>query len=450
MTYKTPTAALLYGPEPMLLPARHRKTLYVAVGKGSALETYAKINFPADNVIAFSAKKKRGGQLLSYDETVRDTNLAGIMRDKGIEYFLIPHQYTPVMRGLASRGFKMLATSLGTQRIMENKLLFDRMLKKYGISSPRSMECAVLPGADTEKTAAALKKRFGETKTYVMQIEKRETLLYSTRYYRSPDQLARAMRAARPGKTLIREYIDGMPLGASIFLDGKGNVFFSGLRRQCFTLKDGFPYEFLGVQWMPWNMFSPKAQAAVTATLQSLAAMFIKERFCGVANIDFMLSRDLPYVLECNPRPSLATSHVFSVPGLATHADPWEFFCNTFWNIPNKKIRDMRLPLSKFDGAALDIEIKPQNYATIRNILPVGIYRLRNRRVKFLNPRAETFLKEEKAFLLAHEFTKPMRVHEEFVLCSLVSNFPLFRYDTGELNEDGALIHSFILRSFLA
>ncbi|EKD63877.1 MAG: hypothetical protein ACD_51C00160G0002 [uncultured bacterium] len=237
---------------------------------------------------------------------------------------------------------------------------------------------------------------------------------------------------------IIREYLNGIPIGVTVFLDKDGNYFLSGMRRQCFSYKGCFPDKFLGIQWLKHDFFPEPTIEKITSLLERLAEVFISENFIGVANVDIVVYEGLPYLLECNPRMSSATQHLFSVSQLCGIDNPWLFFLNTFCDGKNEPIRNGRMPLSDFEGCLMDIDIKGE--IRVDNMPPVGIYTFEGGNIRFISDSISDLNRNQDFFFLFHEFSDAEAFYSDITLCTVINNSPLFNLDTGKLNRRGEKI----------
>lgn len=242
----------------------------------------------------------------------------------------------------------------------------------------------------------------------------------------------------------MRKYLPGLPVGVSVFLDRDGNYFFSGLRLQCFNFQKKFPAEFLGIQWLPADFFTKIINKKLCLILEKLISAFKKEKFWGIANFDILIDKTKISILECNPRLSSATPQIFADKNLTGYINPWKFYLRTFTESANPKIKAKTLPKHHYQGALLDIDVKDK--IQINDILPIGWYKYSHGKIKYSG------LKNKNAslnkFFLFHELSR-LQTIKNCTLCTIISDFPLFTFQTGKINQKGKKLYRFFKESFL-
>ena len=407
-------AAYLNSIDPILLPSQARKNLYLVAIKDSKLEELARKNHPQDKIITISVSNGSAPSA-TFKDVIIQTDIAEKLKAKKIKYFVLPHKCLKSIELWALKNkIKLIGTPPKMQRLFEDKIFFDGLLKKYKIESPLSY--LNINDLGDRPCVVQKAKSFG---------------MFGTQFFSYCNEAKNIF-----GKNLIREFVDGQSFGISIFVDRVGNYFCSGLRRQCFLYKGIFPKKFLGIQWVPNKVFSSKLRRELSCQVKKIVKMLISENFFGIANIDFIIHAEKIFVLECNPRLSSATQHVFSIPHITTVSSPWDFYLKTFFSKNNPVINNSSLPKSNFSGALVDYDL--ENAESIRHIPEIGLYEFRGGKIKFIGQSLLDYHKHKRSFFLVHELekeTKKLKARE--TLFTIISNFALFDGARGELNGDG-------------
>ncbi|PIR92885.1 hypothetical protein COT99_03765 [Candidatus Falkowbacteria bacterium CG10_big_fil_rev_8_21_14_0_10_43_10] len=413
--------------EPIFLDKQNLAGCYIFVVKKSVLADFAAKNYPAEKLIFLNGLETAAGP--SFHDIVFKTDLVSQLKQEGIKCLVIPHRSSEeIERWAKSNKIRLVVTPWKKQQQLEDKKYFDRLLKKFKIESPRTVSA---------------KDRLDNCKTYVVQ-EKNSFGMFGTKFYQ-PDKSPKLDIDYK--NTLVREFLPGPSAGISIFIDADGNYFLSGLRRQCFTYKNGFPETFLGIQWLPDNFFPESTNKKIGLEIKKLIDSLLYSKFSGVANIDFLIHEGNPYVLECNPRLSSATPQIFSLAELTSGKNAWQFFLNTFQKIPNRGIKDNKLPRHNFSGSLLDIDVPAKT--PIRKILPVGVYEAGGRKIKFVSEDMRFFTSGKNRFFLFHELSDTRVIDRDFTLATLISNLPLFNMKSGSLNHLGKKLYDYFKKEFL-
>lgn len=415
--------------EPLFLPKKERHHLFPMVLKNSSMERCVKKNFLPGHMIPITLHAK-GIHSFSFEKLPWNSDAPQKIKDGGITHLLAPYPCSEKFQNWAKkRAIHLLTTPPALQQKLEHKHYFDHLLKQYGIDSPKTF------------TRRDLIKRKINHQRFVAQ-----RLLGNGSYVThsmTGEKLKGLIIPWSDKDVLIREYVDGIPLGVSIFVDQRYNFFYSALRRQCFTSHGGISNfnKFIGVQWLPSSYFSARSLHALSRVLKKLTHALIRNHYIGVANIDAVLSKENAYILECNPRLSSATPQIFSVTHITGSSNPWRFFLNSLLRTPNKKLRVPSLPDSDFSGATLDLEMKNKRRGGFHK---PGIYAYSKNRIAFVSDTMDRFPRGLDFFALIHEAPYPGYTNEKTIPCSIISNAPLYHFETGTKNERGIAISRFV------
>ena len=417
--------------EPIFLSPENKRSCFVIVEKSSFYSSFARSNFSAAKLIFFSKRKRKNGQI-SFWEMLKEPDLINRLKQKKITHFVVPHRYYAKIGEWAKKNNIKLIGPVQSQQKYENKLFFDNFLKKNNISSP--------PMVDKRNLTA--KK---SPNTLVVQTEE-SFGLFGTKFIKGGESLSEIKINNK--KLLIRKFLSGPSLGVSIFLNKKGYYFFSSLRRQCFIYNRNIPNKFLGIQWLPINFFSKKIRQKIANILSRLAMELGKSGFYGLANVDLIISKDEPYILECNPRLSSATPQIFSIEKLTNIKNPWNFYLDIFLK-PQRTVRVKadKLPNSDYIGSILDIDVYEK--AVIKKVLPIGIYLWKNNKTIFISNSTDAYQKNKNALFLFHELSGGETLNKNETLCTIFSHTPLFNLAAGSFNKEGIKIYNYLKKEFL-
>ena len=412
--------------DPIFLPNKYKNNCFVIVDINSPLFAFAQKNFPRKHILTVSMYSAKGIEL-DEKKILYNKHFLKAIKQNNITHLIIPHQCSETMTQWAKEvHISLIGTNFQKNNNLEDKIYFDKLLKKNKISSPKTL-------TNQKLTTASFPVVVQRATSYG---------LFGTWFCTSLEEVKKHTKTKKT-PVLIREYKKGISIGVSIFLDQNHNYFFSAFRRQCFSYKNTFPSIFLGVQWLPSDYFNSKTTEKIYKLLNKLAKVLSKEHFYGLANIDVLISSGNPYILECNPRLSSATTHIFSIPDISGYSDPYGFFLNTFLKEKTRMVPTDSISNSSFDGCLLDIDI--QNSVRITTILPVGVYEIKKNNITYIG--ADIRLLNKNRIFMSHEILKK-GVYSDITVCSIIANCPLFDYASGELNEKGKEVFSVFLHAF--
>ncbi len=381
-----------------MLPTRNQKNLSGIIVKGFSLERFARKNYAGPLIRIMPT---RSLSTISIDEAIAHTDLTKALLLKKISAIVVPGESSPLIRRWSREtGIRLIGTPLALQTKLEDKIYFDTLLRTWGISVPRRVTVAEI----TQRPSGR----------FVIQ-KRRSSGAHGTRIVPgggiSSDTVSKE-------NTLIRVYESGTPLGVSIFIDHNGNYFCSALRRQCFEEKTDGTLVFIGVQWIPTTSIKRSARVTIERTLAQLADMLISESFIGVANIDFILHGNRVYIIECNPRFSIATPQVFQHSFLTTHPHAWQFYIHTFLGRHNGAIRNPHIPITSYAGATLDRDCLRSEH--IDASLDVGPYTVRNGAIRKIKKFGSA------SVFITHDLPKNCHLKKGETIYSLTADVPLF------------------------
>ena len=170
--------------------------------------------------------------------------------------------------------------------------------------------------------------------------------------------------------------------------------------------------------------------------------------FRAFANIDFIIEdrTEKIHILECNPRLSSSTIHVFAFPELVAGIKIGGLLLDTFTEKekdPGKKIKFLEIPKTKFQGSTLDINgfhLTKKGSVIIKKEYSPGVYRLNSKRIVFESPDFRKMRPLGKRFILTSFAGKNEKCAWNTVISSIITNFPIYNLKTGSLNQNGKKI----------
>lgn len=413
--------------DPLFISKAEKDKIFVCCLENSEVHRILERN--AFSIIPYRKINPSDGNHIIYENTaLSETNLVEQLKKFSIDTLLVGHMLTQQMiQDAKKHHISLISIPFSIQKLLNNKKKFHNLLELHNISVPSMV-------TDISQVSSVAMYVRQAVQSFSMQ---------GTEFLTGAQLVAEKFIDAP--KVLVREYQEGVPLGVSIFLDLQGNYFISALRRQCFVYKDGYPDKFLGIQWMPVKFFSEAALQNIQKELLKLVGVLQDYKVCGCVNIDFILHDNKPYIIECNPRLSSATTQVFGVPNITAHPDPWNFYMNSLTGRPNDLLQTAAVPENNFEGCVLDVDIL--NKVTIKNILPSGWFEWNGKLLQIGNDLSQA--QRANSFFLFHEIYAVDTDWEDFTLCSIIANFPLFELHTGELNTDGMKLYTVIKHNFI-
>ncbi len=422
-----PLAVMANSAEHLALLNRKNVNFYLVVLANTALFKFAAKNFNRQRIIPIKYLGKVSAALpwsLAIDDLIKKSDLTSKLAKAGVKYFMPPYRSSVWLEKWAAKNnFQLVVTPFKIQQQLENKSYFDKLLKKNNLPSPA--------------TISNFKRLPIAGNGYVAQ-QATVSDYFRTTFLKNNAELKGFLSAhqAKLKNLVIRQYLPGLPIGVSIFIDSRGNYFFSALRRQCFDYRVGWPEDFIGLQWLASSFLPQSVNRRANLVLKKLAAVLVKTGFKGVANVDFIVYQKKVFILECNPRLSVAMPQVFFRHDLTVYQKPFEFFTASLATAGSyAKIKLPVLTKTGFKGSVL--ELSAERRFTVKNPLPVGVYSFRNNRLKHLGAKFELLTGRLDRFLLFHELIEGMVLKRGYALASVFANFPLFDSLTGSLNQLG-------------
>ena len=312
---------------------------------------WAKSFLPADRVLEFHAPKLQAEVYPATESLLLSSDIARLLRRRKIGDLLLSSSCSAAMHDWSQQNkIRFLAADFQHQRRLENKIWFDRFLRRVGIRCPAGGTMIVgrkPPPIPRGRLVLQVHDSLGGEGTYFVD---------------GADQLAAVAQEAslRPGqRCLVRQFIEGVTYGITIFVT-PGAIALSAIRSQCYYPRgeNESRQRFAGVQWIPSDQISQRLRKEIDRVLLRLGDELYRLRYFGVANVDFLVDgHEKVWIIECNPRMSAATPQLLADPQLCGGINCGELFLQGFCG-PRRctaNPRRLGLPETTFAGATLDL-----------------------------------------------------------------------------------------------
>ena len=418
----------------MLTPPSGFRFIFL-VARGTEEERWMRQFLDPKDFLLYTLKR---GNLcaLGSEAILKHSDVTALMKRSGIRHLWLTGQSSPFIESWSRKHrIRTLSTDLKTQRKFEDKLRFDAFLARHHLPKPPSERVLFPKSPITLKGLVVLQKPVslgGQGTFFLRDGKEAQTLLDSGKI--------------RPGRHyLARQRIEGKTYGITVLV-GSETISLSALREQCFsehyTSNHG---HFLGIQWTPNSELGPAIQATINSTFRATGEALRSEGFFGFANIDFIISSDSEelFLIECNPRLSNATAHLFKFPSLSLDPEIGTGFVrdSALRNPLRDSFRFHGLPAPDFRGTLLLISVFPtrQNPHIVRQTYPRGLYRLKGKQVRWIDPDPRKISSGDKQFALLSLAEAGEQFIVTEIMATVFSNFPLFDA-LGRMNSDGHLI----------
>ena len=374
---------------------------------------------PAEQSLVYRLRGHADDPYPATGDVLRDSNIGPLLLRRKIGSLLLSSPFTPQVREWSRRfGLRILAAPYEQQQLLENKLTFDRFLARHTI--PRPDSAIVIAGEPPSPTARAIRGPVVAQRADSMGGEGTFYLASAAEW----PELAGRLQLPRGERCLMRQYVEGRPLGITVFV-APGVVVLSAVRLQCYypAATDDARRLFAGIQWLKSHEFSRPLMAGISAVFQRLGTLLHQRRYFGFANFDFLVDGgDQVWIIECNPRMSAATPQLLANPALSGGAPLGRMFlegCLTARKRWPRHVECTPLPDADYVGATLDItsltpaeELVRREYASGPRRRPEGVIQI---------------------FSFA---ARGQRAAPETTLATILSDFPLYG-GRGDLNAAG-------------
>ncbi len=398
-------------------------SLFPIFPKDSEEERIVKRELKFENFLPIELK--RGNFIYEGPEKIlKYSNLLSELEKNKIDYIFLTRISKKIKKFLKGK-IKILGDFSIDQKKFENKIFFERFLKRNNLSSGGKIFFRKIKYPPFKETVIQLPESSGGEGTFLAK---------------SKSEFEKIMKKINP-PFLIRKYFRGIPLGIS-FLVGK-EIYFSAICRQCLDEGKNFRLGiFRGLQWLPFDFFPKKILEILEEKMKRISHALKKEGYFGWINIDFILEGKKIHFLEANPRTTAATPQIFSFEELNGGVDFLELFLNKNAKFKGK---EERVPKSNYQGAFLYLDFEKAKMPKFtKNIKKGGFYKIEKNGLKKEKLKNRFDFLGLKNFLFFYNELEENRVY--WRKCdngSIISNFPLFDFEKGHLTEIGKKVFDF-------
>lgn len=377
-------------------------------------------------------------------ELLAASDIGPLLRQQGITSMLLSTSRSPAIDAWAAEfGITLHGAATPDHAQLEDKAYFQGLLEKHDLPRPAAALAKIELDRPLPLAGRVVVQR-------VQSMGGEGTFFVSSR--QDLEALVSAGQLARGEKCLVRQFIDGRPLGISLYI-APGVIALSPPRLQCYAEIPGTGrgLEFTGIQWLATRDLEGRVRARMDDVFTHLGRLLYNKRFFGFANIDFMLdARGEIYLLECNPRMSAATPQLLQQSQLA-----WPFdFAGEFATQTMRKRRYTAehvvhsMPESDFAGAAYDLAFAPTETEPARAILELplpGAYR-RAAAGHYDYVGALTRGRSPEHVVFVPQVYPEQTATSACTLATVLSNAPLYSLDGRPLPQVAELEHAFRCR----
>lgn len=400
-----------------------RQRYYVIDLSGSPTEEVTRANFPAERIInpkLLAEKSPEENLELVFRGNERDllqqTDLRRLLRENQIEAF-IPNTYsTPYLEGWAKRNHIRLAcTPFRFQSKFENKIFFERFLRKHELPVPRSWILESIYDTyhvNTFPVVLQLPDSLGSEGTFVIN---------------SWDELMCFTSAGRKANFpfLCREFVkDAIPIGVSVLI-GPEKLAFSAIRAQAFFPLPNGRSAYYGIQWLKTSSLNPKAVNRLNESLLKAGRAMQKSEFRGIVAFDLMIQDDSIFFIECNPRTGASSPQIAYRSELIHGLN----FTEEYMSIMSGgelSAHKPYIPDSRYEGFTLDTgylaDLLPSGLPL--NAMRCGVYSYTSGRLDYLSATIDEFRNDSRVFVY-HALPKRATLAPQLFIGFIFTHFPL-------------------------
>lgn len=412
--------------------------LFAIVPENSEEEKLAKKELNLKNILPIKLKRKKNFSEFTCEEIIKYSDLLKKLKDFKIDCLFIRNSNPFLQNWSLKNKVVLLIPSYQIQKKFENKIYFERFLRKSKLAHIKS---EIL---NSKKTLLPFPKTVIQSPT---STGGEGTFVVNTQGFFK--KVFRKLRLP----LLAREYKEGLPLSSSIFIKDK-KVYLTSIERQCYLkAKEENRFGlFIGIQWLPYNFFLPRIYQDIESNLLEIGVNLEKFNLSGLINLDFVLDKEGNVnFLECNPRIACATNQIMAIKELKNGKNFLKLLLSHYvksFKYESQTSRE-RLPKSLFAGSQMFIYFP--NFVNfprkIKRFKPGGFFILRNstlEKIK-LNNRFD-FLKLKNGLFYYNEINKGEIYNENVQIGTVISNFPLYNFETGNFNKEGEIVYRFFHR----
>ncbi|MDP2643294.1 MAG: ATP-grasp domain-containing protein [Candidatus Peregrinibacteria bacterium] len=373
-------------------------------------------NIRKDKLITIDYKKTE----TSDEELIKIPNFLDKLKEKKIDtYYINTLSLPPIEKWAKKNKIKLLSPSWTLQRTLEDKIFFDKLLKKNKISSPFS----IIP--KKEKDIVLITKfpgvvqapySHGSQGTFLVKDKKGILELLKDKKIKFP--------------FLYREFIKGIPIGVTLLLSKK-EMIFSSIRGQAIMLDSKNTNKYLGIQWMKTSEFKKEGIKNLNKTLVSMGKVLQKMKLYGTASIDLIIRDNDVFVIECNPRLSLSSIQISQRKELLHGYDFNEEFIK---GLTGKKLSANKpfVPNTTYEGCTLDLDFFENKLSgkKTKRIHKVGMYEIKNGTLKYLSNKTKEF-KNKNIVFIDHKLKENTVLNQEDDYGMAIAHQPVVKIEHG-------------------
>jgi hypothetical protein len=234
-------------------------------------------------------------------------------------------------------------------------------------------------------------------------------------------------------KYLVREFVEGLVYGITLFIS-YDKVIISPLRTQhYFDQESNGKKLYAGIQWINSQTLSEKLIEKVNDIFSKIGKIIHSKGYLGYANFDFIYDGKEVFIIECNPRNSLANSHIFADNSIMHGFDTLAIFIDEIINA--KKVTTLKNPeiykLEKADSTEGSAILIPNGKKTV--IDSNGIYNINGSNYDLIDLDIRNFSNDKNILLYTDWFYTQPEIDEDVAQITL--NIPIFT--SNGLNDMG-------------
>ena len=376
------------------------------------------------NLIGLNKKEtKKHYSEFEIDDLIKYTNLTDVCKKYRINAIIPPLRSSKYAETWAiQNNITLISASFRTQRNFENKIWFDKFLKKYALPKPKM----------TSHFPSVMQTPQSEGGEGTFFINKASEL----------KDIIEQKLIKKNAKLLMREHIKGTTYGITIFID-PSSIILSALRKQCFGSQNGFQKLFNGIQWMKTNNFNKETIKSINNVFIKLGKALHQNKFLGFANIDFIIDRKGKiFIIECNPRLSNATFQIAAYPELISGIKIFDVYVKSLTKI--KKWTDPKIyeiPNTIFQGSTINIKIHNVPYR-LQKTFKNGVYAYYNSSIKYKTADIYHLSNKHSEIVFYSEYKENEVVNKKTEIAELFMNFPVYNNE-GTINKKAKKILNF-------
>ncbi len=399
-----------------ILFSNNRDKYYFIILKNNPGRDFFLANISKDKIIDIEAKESS----LSETELIKRSGFLKKLKEKKIEaYYLNSLSSSPLDKWAKKNKIKLLSPTWALQKKLEDKIFFDKLLKKNKVSSPFS----VIP--KKEKDIESITKfpgvvqvpySHGSQGTFLVKDKKEIFELLKNKKMKFP--------------FLYREFIKGLPVGVTLLLSKK-EMIFSSIRGQAIMLDSKNTNKYLGIQWMKTSEFKKEGIKNLNKTLISMGKVLQKLKLYGTASIDLIIRDNDVFVIECNPRLSLSSIQMSQRKELIHGYDFNEEFIKGLFGHKLSANKPF-VPNTTYEGCTLDLDFFENKLSgkKTKRVHKIGMYKIKNGTLQYLSDKMKDF-KNKDIIFVDHKLEKNVVLSPKDDYGMVISHHPVVKIEHG-------------------